>query len=80
MKLWILSRTDCVDYDEYDSLVVLAKDESEARKLAQDYTSIVDCDPLRPKIRWDNSKIVDCKQISLRTRKAGVLLGSYNAG
>lgn len=79
MKLWILSRIDDVGYDEYDSFVVLAKDESEARELANDYDPVASYDTRR-KHRWDNSKIVTCEQISLRTRKAFVLLGSYNAG
>ena len=79
MKLWILSRIDNVGYDEYDSFVVLAKDESEARKLANDYDPVASYDTRR-KHRWDDSKIVTCEQISLRTRKADVLLGSYNAG
>jgi hypothetical protein len=32
MKLYLLSRTDRVDYDEYDSFVVAAESEEEALK------------------------------------------------
>lgn len=34
MMLWLLERTDSVGYDEYDSLVVRAASEDEARKVA----------------------------------------------
>lgn len=33
MKLWLVSRTDRVGYDEYDSMVVAAETEEEARKI-----------------------------------------------
>lgn len=78
MKLWILSRTDRVDYDEYDAFVVLAKDEASARKLAaEEDPNPTYCDR---GYDWADSKHVKCEQISLRTAKAQVLLGSYNAG
>lgn len=36
MKLWLLKRTDEVDYDETDAMVVRADDEASAHALAID--------------------------------------------
>ena len=34
MKLYKIERTDSIDYDEYDALVVRAKDEQQVRDIA----------------------------------------------
>ena len=75
MKLWILSRTDSVDYDEYDSFVILAKDEAEARQLAEAAGS-----PYRKAGIWLNSDKCTCEQLTRKGKKAEVILGSFNAG
>jgi len=78
MKLWLLSRTDRVYFEEFDSFVVLAKNEVEARKLAAAFDPKSSYDPR--KHDWTESKYVKCEQVSLRTAKAQVLLASYNGG
>lgn len=35
MNIYYLERTCPIDYDEYDSMVVIAEDESSARKIAR---------------------------------------------
>ena len=75
MKLWILSRTDYVDYDQYDALVVKANDEDEARKLAEDYAG-----PYPNAGIWLKAETCTCELLTRRGKKAEVILGSYNAG
>ena len=69
MKLWLLMRKDSVGYDEYDSFVVRAENEEEARRLARDSTSN----------GWTSEDQVDC-HILLEEGIAEIILGSYNAG
>lgn len=69
MKLWLVERSDmqAVDYDEYDSFVIAAETDYEARDIAQD--------------RERHAKGWIATQIAARTTCArGVVLGSFNAG
>lgn len=70
MKLWILTRS--CGWDEYDSFIVCASTEEKARQLAFQYET--------GEKKWLNPKKSTCERINLRTEKAGVLLGSSNAG
>ena len=75
MKLWILSRTDDVDYDQYDSFVILANDETEARQLAEAHGEV-----WRKKGVWLNPDMCTCELLTRKGKQAKVILGSYNAG
>ena len=69
MKIYLVKRTDDVDYDEYDSWVVVAHDPEEAKNMCKwEYYSSV------PKIHT-----VTVKEIKMGT-KPRPILGSFNAG
>lgn len=65
MKLWLVRRTDDVKYDEFDSFVIRANDEEEAKKMANTHSG------------WSNE--VEVIEISI-DGKSEVILGSFNAG
>ena len=74
MNLWLVSRTDVVYYDEYDSAVVMAKTEEEAISLFPDELSI-----------YGKKLIVELLgKANLATKKKyaadGVVCSSFNAG
>lgn len=67
MNIYHIVFTDC-DYDEYDSFVVIAKDEDDAKKL----------------IKWripvgESIKKIECIGVSHKS-ESKVVLGSFNAG
>jgi hypothetical protein len=68
MNIYLVSRTDEVDWDEYDSVVVVAETPKEARKIApvDDGT-------------WKNLsvKLIGSAKMGI---KKGIILESYNAG
>ena len=66
MKIYWVGRTDDVDYDEYDSFVVIAEDEQDA---------VIQCN--NDLFRFDNT-VVD--EIIPENEKKGIVLGSFNAG
>lgn len=70
MKLFLLSRTDNVGYDEYDAFLVRAKTEEEARQLAN---------PKGSWSSWTTPENITCEIISNRG-VAGVIIASFNAG
>lgn len=72
MKLYLLSRTDDIDYDQYDAILVRAKNEEEARKLAAEHAGGTPWDGWTP----ENIK---CEIVSNKG-VAEVIIGSYNAG
>ena len=74
MKLWILSRTDRVGYDEYGAHAVLALTEETARKLAANCPG-----DEGPEVWLDSTKSV-CELISLRGKVEELLLSEYRAG
>lgn len=65
MALYLVSRNDEVDYDEYDSFVVRAKNEEEAILICSD-----------DQFRKDNTTIEKLEEKG----KSEIILGSYNAG
>jgi hypothetical protein len=71
MKLWKLTRTDDVSWDEMLSVVILAQSEEEARQLAFNESCQ---DPL-----W-LSQQVKCVQVNLRTHKPSILLVERTGG
>lgn len=64
MNIYLVSRTDDVDYDEYDSFVVVAENEDDALKLVKD--------------NLFKKETVKIEKIA--TDKEQVVLGSFNAG
>ena len=74
MKIWKLTRTDSVGYDEYDSFIVRAKTEELARELIQKE---------RFSVSWDewskNEKNITCEEVK-KGGKEEIILGSFNAG
>lgn len=65
MKIFLIKRTDKIDYDEYDSFVVIAKNKKHAIELI--------------KISYFIEENTYCKEIKIG-KKGKIILGSYNAG
>ncbi len=70
MKLFVLNRIGVVDYDEYDSLVVRAKDVKHARAWAKYHTH---------EDIWTNREESTCESLK-HGGIAGVIVSSFNAG
>lgn len=73
MKLYRVTRKGEVGWDEYDSFIVLAENEDEARRLAQTAAEEGEWQP--PANAFTKGK---CDEVNLN--EAGVVLGSFNAG
>ena len=76
MKLWLINRTDHVDYDEWDAAVVAAETEQQAS----------DTHPNGVPTHWggwpDDTSLIEVTLIGTAKRgtKAGVICASFNAG
>lgn len=74
MKLYRIWRTTATDYDQYDSAIVAAESEEEARKTdigsTGEYGTWVTPDKID----------VECIGIARPDMKAGLILASFNAG
>ncbi len=66
LNVYLVSRTDDIDWDEYDSCVVIAENEEEAFKLADKNYYVFKRDK------------VEIEKLNLNESKA--VLGSFNAG
>jgi hypothetical protein len=73
MKIYICERDGEVGYDEYNSFVVIAANEWEARALAQQEANESEWHPNGEFIRGKCTEVTDFET-------ARVLLGSFNAG
>jgi hypothetical protein len=75
MKLYILSAlpTGRTAYDSYDSFVVVAENEAEARELAANSAGD------EGSITWRDPLLSDCEEM-LPTGEKRIILGSFNAG
>lgn len=75
MKIYLVSRIDSIDYDQFDSFVIVANNKEEAlhlKKLNEDnYGTWTDS--------YDNLEILEIG-ISTKYKKAEIILGSFNAG
>ena len=71
MKIYLIERTDEIDYDEYDSAVVCAKNEESAKRLG----------PTGEGDGWGNHPVT-VTLIGQAERDSGedVILSSFNAG
>lgn len=82
MKLFLLSQTANDDYDTYDSAVVCAVDEEDARNIHPDgheYTTERENDRWGSWARKSEIRIVELGE-ALPSVKQGVVCASYNAG
>jgi len=89
MNIYLVSRTTLVGYDEYDSFVVYAENEAQAKELAivagyphsEEMAQRDDIYRLgneETRSKWDNARI-EFLGTSL-VENAGIILGSYHAG
>jgi hypothetical protein len=79
MKLYLLTRTDRWSYDDYDSLIVCAESEEDAKNIGPDGPF----DPNERYSSWTKSKDnIICEEIgdAHPSMERGVILASYNAG
>ena len=72
MKIYLLERVDGADYDEYDAKVIRAKNEKQAREIANERTGD------EGKI-WVDEKEVTCVVVPA-AGEAEEILGSFKAG
>ena len=72
MKIFLLGRVEGADYDEYNAKVIRAKNEKQARELANERRGG------GGKI-WTDEKEVTCVVVTA-AGKAEEILGSFNAG
>ena len=70
MKLWKLTRTDQVDYDQYDSFVVRARSELEARRLVTQFA---------PSSTWTKDENVTCVEL-LKNGSTMIILAKFIRG
>jgi hypothetical protein len=75
VKLWHLRRTDKVDYDEYDSFVVRAETEQEARELLINEHARDNYFNPWTRVHAD----VVCAELTM-DGPTEIILGSFNAG
>ena len=81
MNIYLLNRTDKYGYDEYDSLVVIAESEEDAKTIDFDGSNILEYDC--PSNCWvDNVNLINVELIGKAdiNQKRGVVLASFNAG
>ena len=72
MKLYLLTRKDDVDWDEYDSKLIRAGNPKSARIMANE-------DPGAEGKMWGDATKVTCQQI-MQNGPAKVIIQSFNAG
>jgi len=82
MKLYLISRTDQVGYDEYDSAVVCAGSEEEARLIHPSRYTEGWNGKEEEYGTWVNADTITVKYLGEATESlsAGVVCASYNAG
>lgn len=68
-NIYKVSRTDHVDYDEYDAVVCSAKDEDEA----------VEMNPAKYDVYWTKD-VLKVELIGKTELESGFILKSFNAG
>jgi hypothetical protein len=77
MRLWKLTRTDKWGYDDFDSAIVAANTEQEARSITPDG------DPFDDDTCWASAPervLVERLGTAKKGTQAGVVLASFNAG
>jgi hypothetical protein len=80
MKLYLLEQTDAHGYDKYDSCVVCAESEDDAKKIHPENVPFIEG---KNTYSWTSMVCnIKCTEIgdSSTLIKRGVVLSSYNAG
>ena len=83
MKLYLISQTENIDYDTYDSAVVCAPDEDTARHIHPDGVELVRGewdDPYRSWCRSPKSVTVEYIGEAADGVEVGVVCAGFNAG
>lgn len=85
LKLYLLTQNDNNGYDTYDSCIVCAKDEKEAKTISPEGGIFVETSGKRGSWRtsWAlRSSSITCEEIGTANgdQKKGVILSSFNAG
>lgn len=92
MKLWLVSRTDQIGYDQYDSAVVAAETEDVARHTypgdsyfwndkLQGWATYWNRETLSECYDWAKPDTLTVEYLGTTDRKiSGVILASFNAG
>lgn len=75
MKLWLISQDVNSGYDTYDSAVVSAETEDDARKAPP-----TDSKWFRADTEWADPKDVNVRYLGETTEPAGAICASYKAG
>lgn len=73
-NIYLVSRTDNVDYDQYDAFVVTAENEEEAKTVINSKH-----DPDEDWTTWSHKVKVELIGVA-NSNKAEIILGSFNAG
>lgn len=79
MNVYLVIRTDVVDYDEWDAIVVVAESEDAARTMGPDF----DYDsphPSRYAVGWTREPVIVRLVSTGATGPARTVLSSFNAG
>ena len=72
MKLFLIERNDQVDYDEYDSAVIVAETPEQALQILKDRHGTYD---------WSNGwRMYDVNITEIIPTVAGIVIESFNAG
>lgn len=85
MNLYLVSRTDTIDYDEYDSFVCAAESEEQARSMPPVDEWLTN-KFLRDNIIWEctndlnNIEVTHIGKADEKYTKPTVILASFNAG
>lgn len=81
MNLYLISRTDSIEYDQYDSAVVCAKHAGQARRMHPSKGLEWDTTDSHDMFAWTKPENVRVKKIGITEQKTpGVILASFNAG
>lgn len=81
MKLWVLRQTKNNDYDTYDSAVVAAETEEEARRVHPDGRLLWDGTSAGRYDSWCGAESVSVAYLGETDRDIkGVVVASFNAG
>jgi len=81
-KLYLVERTDDVDYDEFDSFIVCARSKQEARQTTPHFTYMGQYTWGEQWIKREDINALNITYIGIANKrtKYGVILASFNAG
>jgi hypothetical protein len=82
MKIYLLQQNYNADYETYDSVVVCAHDEEDAKNIHPDGREFVENEPYYLRCWAITKEQIKCYEIGTANpdQERGVILASYNAG